>query len=386
MSARLIVFICTMMGAYTFCIGAFPVLLPEVDRAFDFSDRQLGAIAGAFGFARMVTDIPAGLLVTHHPRRALIGGPVFMLLGVLTISGARGFAWLVVGQALLSIGYTLSNLASVTVILRLRAASGLASTLNVYEFSAMIAILGAVTLIGLLPAALPWNIVFLIGCTPLLVGVVALQGVLRDLEPTPARPWFARVQAEASPARSGNVMLVTLAFGVGAAVAVTYGTVASFLIPLRGSRDFGLDRAGIAQLFMLAQVCDIVALLPLGGLADRRGAPRVLAAVIVTLAAAVGLIAFGAMPHAIVGCVLFGLGMSGWMLPLGLLRSATPASQISWRTALYRVWVDGGMFIGPFLSGLLAVTHPGLLPGILVIALMVLASVLFVARRAWGPT
>jgi len=174
--------------------------------------------------------------------------------------------------------------------------------------------------------------------------------------------------------------------GVGAAVAVTYGTVASFLIPLRGSRDFGLDRAGIAQLFMLAQVCDIVALLPLGGLADRRGAPRVLAAVLVTLAAAVGLIAFGAMPHAIVGCVLFGLGMSGWMLPLGLLRSATPASQISWRTALYRVWVDGGMFIGPFLSGLLAVTHPGLLPGILVIALMVLASVLFVARRAWGPT
>ena len=385
MSARLIVFICTMMGAYTFCIGAFPVLLPEVDRAFDFSDRQLGAIAGAFGFARMVADIPAGLLVTHHPRRALIGGPVFMLLGVLAVSGARGFAWLVVGQALLSIGYTLTNLASVTVILRSRAASRLASTLNVYEFSAMIAILGAVTLIGLLPAALPWNVAFLIGCAPLLIGVVALQGVLRHLEPTPARPWFARVQAEASPARGGNAMLVTLAFGVGAAVAVTYGTVASFLIPLRGSRDFGLDRAGIAQLFMLAQVCDIVALLPLGGLADRRGAPRVLAAVLVTLAAAVALIAFGAMPHAIAGCVLFGLGMSGWMLPLGLLRSATPASRISWRTALYRVCVDGGMFVGPFLSGILAATYPGLLPGMLVIALMVLASVLFVARRAWGP-
>jgi hypothetical protein len=111
----------------------------------------------------------------------------------------------------------------------------------------------------------------------------------------------------------------------------------------------------------------------------------VLAAVLVTLAAAVALVAFGAMPHAIAGCVLFGFGMAGWMLPLGLLRSATPASQIAWRTALYRVGVDGGMFIGPFLSGILAVTHPGLLPAALVIALTVLASVLLIARPGRAP-
>jgi hypothetical protein len=45
--------------------------------------------------------------------------------------------------------------------------------------------------------------------------------------------------------------------------------------------------------------------------------------------------------------------MAGWMLPLGVLRAETPPDRIGWRTALYRVCVDGGMFLGPSLSGVL---------------------------------
>jgi hypothetical protein len=76
--------------------------------------------------------------------------------------------------------------------------------------------------------------------------------------------------------------------------------------------------------------------------------------------------------------------MAGWMLPLGLLRSATPASQVAWRTALYRVCVDGGMFLGPVLSGILASTYPRLLPSVLVIVLALLAGALVLARRRAG--
>ena len=145
-----------------------------------------------------------------------------------------------------------------------------------------------------------------------------------------------------SETRGGNLLLVILAFAVGGTGALAYGTAASFLVPLRGSREFGFERSGIAQLLMLAQACDIVALLPVGALADARGTPRVLAAALATLAAAIALIGFGALPYVIAGCVLFGLSMTSWMLPLRLLRAATPASQVAWRTALYRVGVGGG--------------------------------------------
>src|SRR2546422_10381652 len=57
--------------------------------------------------------------------------------------------------------------------------------------------------------------------------------------------------------------------------------------------------------------------------------------------------------------------MAGWMLPVGLLRAATPASQVAWRTARFRVFVDGGMFLGPFASGLLGAAHARVLPATL---------------------
>jgi MFS family permease len=155
-----------------------------------------------------------------------------------------------------------------------------------------------------------------------------------------------------------------------------------FVIPVRGTREFGLDRAGIARLLMTVQLVDLAAIVPVGFVADRLGARRVLGVAALLVAAAVGLIAFGGLGGAVAGCVLFGLGMTGWMLPLSLLRSATPPERVGWRTALYRVAVDGGMFAGPFASGLLAGIAPGLLPTLLMGVLLGLGIFLLSMRPA----
>jgi MFS family permease len=383
-SRRLLLLLCATMGSTTFSLGAFPALLPEIGTAVALTDLQLGVVAGAFGLARMAVDIPAGLLVTHHVRRALIAAPAFMLVGVTFLAAGGGFAWLLVGRIFMGVGHTLGMLGGLTTILRLREAGGLASALNAFEFSAMLGILGGVTLVGALPRTLPWNVAFLVGAAPILVGLATVRGVLGALPSTDsARPWFARTAAaDAGPERRSDVAVVVIAFAAGTVVALTYGTVESFLIPLRGSREFGLDRAGVARLLMLTQACDILALLPLGALADRRGTTRVLAAVLLTYAAALALLAFGTLPYAVAGCVLFGLAMAGWMLPLGLLRAATPSSRVAWRTALYRVFIDGGLFLGPFLSGVLAAHHGGLLPITLALLLAALAAAVLFRRGA----
>src|SRR5207247_2275072 len=75
--------------------------------------------------------------------------------------------------------------------------------------------------------------------------------------------------------------------------------------------------------------------------------------VLLTMATANALVGFGALPVVVVGCALFGLSMAGWMLPLSVLRRETPPEHVAWRTGLYRVCVDGGIFLGPFLSGAL---------------------------------
>ena len=186
----------------------------------------------------------------------------------------------------------------------------------------------------------------------------------------------------AAAAAAGRGWLGLLAVVAGGAVAVSYSTVEQFTIPLRGSREFGLDRAGIARLLMLSQAADLVALLPLGALADRRGTAGVLGGVFLLFAVALGLVGFAGLPLMTVGCALFGVCMAGWMLPLGILRSVTPPAQVAWRTALYRVAVDGGMFAGPFVAGLLSARHAGVLPGIMTVVMATVGVALLAAARA----
>src|SRR5882724_4930192 len=111
---------------------------------------------------------------------------------------------------------------------------------------------------------------------------------------------------------------------------------------------------------MLAQVVDIVALLPVGRLADRLGRRPVLGFVIVVLGLGTAAVGLGSFPWFVAGCACFGFGLAGWMLPVGVIREHTRAEHLAWRMGLYRVGVDAAMFFGPFASGLLGEENAGI--------------------------
>jgi MFS family permease len=393
----LIVLLCLMSAANTVSIGAFPALLPELAAVGGLADWQLGAVAGVFGFARMVSNMPVGLFMTNHLARALAVAPVFVLAGVLLMVFGGSFAALLLGRALMGVGHTLATLGALTAILRYRAGPRLASSLGAMEFAAMLGVLSGAALLSVLPGTVPWHAAWLLACAPIAASVILVPLLCRALprgEHGAARPLFARTESAAAPpavpsrgAAAAPVprrRLALLAVVAGGAVAVSYSTVEQFTIPLRGSREFGLDRAGIARLLMLSQAVDVASLLPLGALADRRGTPRVLGGVFLVFSLALALIGFGGLPLAVAGSALFGFSMAGWMLPLGILRSATPPAQVAWRTALYRVSVDGGMFVGPFVAGLLSARHAGVLPGFMAVVMAAVGVALLAAGRATG--
>jgi len=372
--------------------GAFPAVLPDIARSAALADWQLGIVAGAFGFARMVADIPLGLFLTRYLRRALWIGPLVLLTGGLCVTAGGGFATIVFGRLLMGVGQALSMVAGLTAILRFQAGKNLASALAAYELSAMIGMLGGAALIGTLPSHLAWNTAFLLACAPQLIAVGVAPKLLSALPAQPgasAASVYARTEPNAAPANphvrsAGHRSLVPLVFAAGGLVALTYSTMEQFVVPLRGSREFGLERDGVARLFMVQQIFDIAALIPIGMLADRQGAARVLPGILLMMATANALIGFGALPVVVAGCALFGLSMSGWMLPLTLLRRDTEPERIAWRTGLYRVCVDGGIFLGPFLSGVLGMHLAGLLPALSTAALAVTALLLLTRARSSG--
>jgi len=366
----------------TFSIGAFPALLPELGTAVGLADWQIGLVAGLFGFARMVADIPVGLVVTHHLRRALMVAPFLLVVGALCLGSGGPFGLLALGRGVMGVGHALSVVSGLTALLRFGPAGTMGSALTAFEMSAMIGVLGGTVFVGLLPSWLPWNAALLIACSPQLVTFAVLPRVLATLPRDPgagARPLFARHE-DGGDERASVTVGVLLAFAAGIATALTYSTLEQFVIPLRGHREFGLDRHGIARLLMIVQAADVVCLLPFGVLVDRYGVGRVLGPLVIAFGMATVLVALGSFPLVVAGCVLYGIGMAGWPLPLGLLRRETPAGQIGWQTAVYRVGVDGGIFLGPFLSGLLATEAPHALPGVCAAALIAIGALILVRR------
>ena len=341
-----------MILGNTFLVGAFSPVLPEIARTRGLADWQLGVVAGAFGFARMAGAMPAGLLAGRHVALSLVLSPAFLAVGLVCLTVGGTFALLVLGRALMGIGHTLLMVGGLTAILQDDSGADASFRLNTFEFSGMLGILGGLLVVGILPSAWPWNLSLAVASSPLLVSALVGRALMRRFPPTPARE-TAGTSASAPPPAPRGARVFWLMLAVGMTLAFAWSSVSQFLIPLRGTREFGLDRGGISMLLGLAQVVDLVVLLPTGRLADRMGRVPVLAAL--TLVLGLGAIGtgLGTYPLFVAGCACFGLGLAGWMLPLGIAREHGGAHGLAWRTAIYRVGTDAAIFLGPVLSGLL---------------------------------
>jgi hypothetical protein len=76
-------------------------------------------------------------------------------------------------------------------------------------------------------------------------------------------------------------------------------------------------------------------------------------------------VGLGSFPFFVTGCALFGFGLAGWMLPLGVIREHTERSALAWRTGCHRVGVDAAMFLGPVVYGALGETGSGVFTGLI---------------------
>ena len=130
----------------------------------------------------------------------------------------------------------------------------------------------------------------------------------------------------------------------------------------------------------MSQVIDLAVLIPVGRIADRMGRGLVLGAVCAVLGLGTLGVGLGSFPWFVLGCACFGLGLAGWMLPLGVLRDHTPVARLAWRTGLYRFGVDSAIFLGPLVAGILGGAGQQVF-----LALIGGAALALGARLVWRP-
>jgi MFS family permease len=308
-----------------------------------------------------------------------------MLAGTVILVASPSFAMLVLGRLVLGFASTLGTVSGLIALLLHDRGRGAAVRLNVFELSAMIGVLGGLGLVGLLPESWSWSASLLIVSSPVLLILAAVPAIYRRF---PDGAVASETPGSRAPGagRADRMSLVLWAmFLAGIVLALAWSAVSQFLLPLRGTREFGLDRGGVSALLILAQLVDVVALLPVGRLADRLGRTPVLGVVLVMLGLGTAAVGLGSFAWFVVGCAAFGFGLAGWMLPVGIIRDHTRAEYFAWRTGMYRVGVDAAMFFGPFACGVLGEEHAGLfVSGIGALALVVGARLLVVPDRPRG--
>src|SRR5262249_37916195 len=141
--------------------------------------------------------------------------------------------------------------------------------LNVFEFAGMLGVLGGLAWVGMMPAGWSWPVALLAASTPVLVPL-AITPILRRRSPAES-DHVEPARGAPGDASDGTAPIVWLMFGIGALMALAWASVSQFLVPLRGAREFGLDRGGVSMLLATSHVVDLAALLPVGWLADRVG-------------------------------------------------------------------------------------------------------------------
>lgn len=378
--------LCLLVFCNTICIGTFGPLLPEIARAQSLADWELGILAGAFGFARMIADVPTGALAGRRLGTTLAVSPALLLVGLLLLGTAGPFPVLVLGRVLTGLAHTLGMVGGLTAVLEDDHGARAAVRLNTFEFAGMLGVLGGLGAVGVLPVGWRWNVSLLVTSMPVLITFLLIPALRRRFPDRPHRPVAAEpivAPGSTSPARGEGGSpdpIVWMMFVVGAVMALAWSSVSQFVIPLRGTREFGLDRAGVSRLLGLAQLVDLVALLPVGWLADRLGRLPMLALVASLLGLGTWGVGLGPFPFFVAGSALFGLGLAGWMLPLGVIREHTGRGALAWRTGLYRVGVDAAIFLGPLICGFLGEEHTGVFVGLVGLAALAAGARLLLGR------
>jgi predicted MFS family arabinose efflux permease len=337
----------------TAAIGAFPVLLPEMAQSLHRDDLWLGVLAGAFGLARLGANLPAGAIAGRSGGAGVTVGLVTVAAGVSAIAFGGSYWVVVAGRVLNGAGHSLAMVGAITLVLRHAEPARVAASLSAIEMAGMLGVLVGMVVAGALPASLTWNQAYALASAPLLLGLACVPRLRRCL--AGARPAASGATGHPGPitTTAARPRAVPIALTSAVVLAVAWSGVGQIVVPIRGAREFGLDREQIALFLGLVQVVNVVSLMPVGTLAGRSSPVALLSAALVAVASGVALTVFGGLAALGVGCAVLGLGLAGWMLPLSLIRASTPPGRMAARAAGYRAGLDSGGVVGAFAAAAL---------------------------------
>ena len=341
--------------------GVVGPVLPIYADNFGVSTAVVGLTFTAFGLARLVLNIPAGIWADRAGRRVLlVGGPLLTALGMVG-SGLAPSIWVLLAWRLVAgAGSALYMTGAQIYLIDIAGDHQRARYIATNQGALLLGVSVGPAVGGLLADSYGLRTPFLVvGAGALLT---ALYGYLRLPEtgtrtrpedrPDPTQRALDRA-ARRSFIRSPQFVAVGLtSFSI---FAVRTG-FRQTLVPLEAVERFGFTTGGVGLLFTGLGFLGLILIGPAGWAADRFGRKPVI--VPNGYLAAVGVLITALAPDPlwfVAGLVVtaLGTGVSG-PAPAAFVADIAPPTMRGSAMGVYRTWGDLGVVLSPVLSGALA--------------------------------
>lgn len=333
-------------------------LLPNIRDEFAISIATAGLVVSTYGLARLVTDLPSGVILDRIGERRLAAlGTTLLVLGSVTGAVSPTVEWLIVARIAAGLGSGLITTVALTGLSWTASSQNRGHVMSVFQLANNSGIALYPLIGGVIGSLLSWRVTFVVAAVAGVAAGLMLVPLLGRIESGKKREAVAAKRADLPFDLSRRRLagaLASIYAGVVANMVHRHG-FRNTVLPLFAAAALSLGEIEIATGIAVMSVVGIIVITPGARLGDRIGRRKIVVAGLLILAAG-DLFFLSARGYwtFLLACGLVGLGDFFSSSQTALLSEIVRPEQRARVLAGYRFFVDIGALVGPLvLAGLL---------------------------------
>jgi MFS family permease len=336
-------------------------LLGQLKSEFGISALQVGLITSSFATARLMLDLPMGVLVDRiSGKKLLAGGCLCALWGSILSGLTPSFHGLLLGQWLMGAGFGLFSTTAIVSLCRLSTSEDRGRTLSVFGVSFWTGGFLGPVIGGAIASIADWRFAFFFSVftsslalaltiaigSKLMLSVEASQRDIKDRELS-----GGPLQVSASQMSTGFASFIAINLATCLILFLGHG-FRETVIPLYGHSILKLSPAMIGMAISIGPILQASANLVYGVLLDRYGGRAVLIPGLIIMGlGSLSLKMATNLPTLTVTNVILGIGNSSNIAVVVLLADHIPPARWGLMMGVNRAIGDMGVMLGPAALG-----------------------------------
>jgi MFS family permease len=328
-------------------------LLPNIKGDFSLSIATAGLVVSTYGFARLLTDLPSGVMLERiGERRVAIGGVAMLLVGSVVGAISPSVEWLIVARVASGLGSGLMTGVILTGLSWTAGARNRGAVMSLFQLANNSGIAIYPLIGGLIGGLAGWRLTFVVSGVGALAAGVLLLPLLRRIEAGRKVEVVSgradTLEFDLTPGRR-RLALGAVYAGVAANMIQRHG-VRNTVLPLFAAAALGLGALQIASGITLMSVVAIIVVTPGARLGDRIGRRRIVVGGMLLLAVG-DLVFMGVQTYwmFLIAAAVIGSGDFFASSQTALLSELVEPRHRARVLAGYRFFVDIGALLGPLL-------------------------------------